>query len=276
VAVRDTGRAPDKAQIDPHEHGGAFATATPIIRTTMETIMSTNYRISIAMDQTTADTLTDNEFSLYVFKAVQGSGKGAPVVWFSSQDIGLATSIDWSESYQAYTSRTEVIAAGATITADNSYDSVLGGVLTVTEKIGTGAMTDGGDPRGISIINSTDTQFVCGISQLQNGVYAPIAAFPLFGNNEDLLVPVEKVFLMFATRTVDTGTVIEKSFSSGMMIDLTGATPDAKGVVGRQVTYDLNKGWDDSNAPWGVAYPPNTNLVPLLINGAPAPQPAGV
>ncbi|HYW08166.1 MAG TPA: hypothetical protein VE913_14480 [Longimicrobium sp.] len=238
--------------------------------------MSTNYRISIKMEQATATTLADNGFSLYAFKAVQGAGKGAPVVWFSSQDIGLATTIDWSESYQAYTSRTEAIAAGATITADNAYPSGLGGILTIDESIGTGAVTDGGDPRGIAINNTTDTQFVCGISQLRNGVYAPIAAFPLFGNNEDLLVPVEKVFLMFASRTVDTGTVIEKSFGSGMMIDLTGATPDATGVVGRQVAYDLNKGWDDSNAPWGVAYAPNTNLVPLLINGAPAPQPVGV
>ncbi|HEX8432128.1 MAG TPA: hypothetical protein VF625_12620, partial [Longimicrobium sp.] len=212
--------------------------------------MSTNYRVSITMQQATANTLTDNGFSLYAFKAVQGTGKGAPVVWFSSQDIGLATTIDWSESYQAYTSRTEVIAAGATITADNSYDSDLGGILTVNETIGTGAVTEGGDPRGISINNTTETQFVCGISQLQNGVYAPIAAFPLFGLNENLLVPVEKVFLMFATRTLDTGTVIEKAFSSGMMIDLTGATPDAKGVVSRQVAYDVNTGWDDSNAPW--------------------------
>jgi hypothetical protein len=117
------------------------------------------------------------------------------------------------------------------------------------------------------VVNATSTPFSCGISQLQSdGTYAPLAVFPLFGNNEDEMVPVEKVFLMFASSTIDTGTVIEKSFGSGILIDLTGAPS-------RSVSYDLNLSWNDRQGTWGTVFPPNTSLVPLLIGGA---VPAGV
>jgi hypothetical protein len=228
---------------------------------------TSTYQVNITMDQNTADTLNAQGFQLYGFKAVSGSANGLPVVWFSTDTFGLSTVVTWTESYRAFTSRNANVGPNTKVSVDNDYDAALGDILTVTSPTGTGQVTDGGPAGAISVLNSTSTPFSCGISQLQSdGTYAPLAVFPLFGNNEDEMVPVEKVFLMFASATVDTGTVIEKSFGSGILIDLTG-------VSSRSVSYDLNASWSDNQGTWGTVFPPSTSLVPLLIGGA---VPAGV
>jgi hypothetical protein len=219
------------------------------------------YQVTIQMTQATVEALSDNGFNLYAFKAVSGPSNGVPVVWFLTQTYGLTTTIQWSESYQAYTMVSTQIGPNTTVTADNPYSIDLGGVLTVETPLGTGGVTIGGDPGAITILNNTSTPFICGITQMVNGQQSPLCAFPLFGNNEDLIEPVEKVFLMFATNTVDTGTVLERSFSQGVLIDLTG-------VGARQVSYDLNAGWSAESAPWAQICNPNANLVGLLIEPA--------
>jgi len=225
------------------------------------------YQVNITMLQDTADTLCAQNYQLYAFKVVNGPSNGLPVVWFSTSTFGLSTAITWSESYRVFTSRSATVGPNTKVLVDNDYDAALGDLLTVNSPTGTGVVTDGGPAGAISATNITSTAFSCGISQLQSdGTYAPLALFPLYGNMEDEMVPVEKVFLMFASATVDTGTVIEKSFGSGIMIDLTGAAT-------RSVSFDLNNGWSDSHGTWGTLYPPNTSLVQLLINGE---VPAGV
>jgi|1186.fasta_scaffold08804_2 hypothetical protein len=228
---------------------------------------ASTYQVNITMNQNTADTLCSQGYQLYGFKAVSGPGNGRPVVWFSTSTFGLSTAVTWTESYRVFTSRSASVGPNTKVSVDNDYDAALGDLLTVNSPTGTGLLTNGGPAGAISVVNSTSNPFSCGISQLQSdGTYAPLAAFPLFGNNEDEMVPVEKVFLMFASDTVDTGTVIEKSFGSGILIDLTGAAT-------RSVSYDLNASWSDNQGTWGTVFPPNTSLVPLLIGGA---VPAGV
>jgi hypothetical protein len=229
---------------------------------------ASKYQVVITMPQATADTLNAQGFKLYGFKAVNGPGAGMPVVWFATATYGLNTRIQWTESYRVFTSRTASISPTTQVSVDNDYPAALNDVLTVTSPTGTGQVADGGPQDAISVVNATSTPFACGISQLQSdGTYAPLAVFPLYGNSEDEMVPVEMVFLMFASSTVDTGTVVEKSFSSGIFIDLTGASQDASGAVTRSVAYDLNAGWSDNQATWGTVLPPNTQLVPLLIGG---------
>jgi len=96
----------------------------------------------------------------------------------------------------------------------------------------------------------------------------PLCAFPLFGNNMDVIIPIEKVLLMFSTTPVNTGTVIEQSYGSGLLIDLTAENH-------RSVGYDINKGWSWGGYSWAQSVPPSAELVPLLIEPPPFVPRAG-
>lgn len=101
----------------------------------------------------------------------------------------------------------------------------------------------------------------CGISQMVAGSAKPMCAFPLSGSDLDVFAPIEKVFLMFATKQVNTGTVIEQSFGQGVFIDLTAQNS-------RNLTYDIDAGWSWDGGVWAKAYPASTLMVPFLIESS--------
>jgi hypothetical protein len=221
----------------------------------------TPYVVTINMTPETVTQLLSAGFFLYGFKVVQTNHAGSPVVWFKTQEFSAATAVNWEEQYQAYTSRSQIIPGGK-IVASFAADIILGQTLKVSAG-GVGTVTDGVIPTAISILNTVP--FTCGISQLFGAVYTPLCAFPLFGNNQDVIAPIEKVFLMFSTQPVNTGTVIEQSYGPGILIDLTSLNQ-------RAVNYDINEGWSWGGFSWANQYPPNSDLVPLLIEPAtPAP-----
>ena len=220
--------------------------------------MTTGYQIDITMTDATATVLQENGFVLYGFKAVRAAGHASPVVWFQTSVFSLTTRVRWTGSYQAYTSHSQVTPGGQ-ITAVTSYDIDLSQVLAVSDPRGTGEVGPDGVPGGISILNETRTPFTCGIAQQLEGAYAPVCAMPIFGKKPDVIVPVEKVFLMFSTLSMDTGTVVERSSAPGILIDLAGGSA-------RTVGFDIDNGWSwADHAPWARAFPPNQELAPLLI-----------
>ncbi len=221
--------------------------------------MSTPYGINISMDQNTVDSLLGAGFSLYAFKAVQGPSNGAPLVWFQTNQFALNTAITWTEQYQAYSSSTQV-QSGATIVASSTYPVNLGDMFTINGPSGTGAITtDGNSPIGVEIYNNTNKAFSAGIAQLNSsGQSNPMCAFSLFGQMDDIIVPIEQVMLMFATNPVNTGAVIMTSFSQGIMVDLTN-------INSRTVSYGLNSGWSTGGQPGMAIYPPKTAMQPLLV-----------
>jgi hypothetical protein len=230
--------------------------------------MSTSYKIVIAMKQDTVTSLTGDGYYLYGFKAVKSAaGKGAPLVWFRTADYGLSTELDWAEQYQAYTTTGQIVPGGR-VKATNAYDIGLDQTLNVTGKDGTGSVdTQHGTTQAIGIDNQTSTPFTTGISQVQpDGTVTPMCAFNLFGNHLDLIAPIEQVLLMFSSEPVDTGTVIEQAYSSGLIIDLTASNS-------RSVAYDINTGWNWGSATWGTPVPPQADLVPLLIQQGLTPHP---
>lgn len=239
-----------------------FAKNTRMEMTMAEAL--TNYAVNISMPQATVEALSQNNFILYGFKAVKTTAKGAPLVWFQTTQFGLSTVVSWSEQYQAYTSTSHIIPNGEII-ASNSYPISLDNTLNVTGGTGTGTVdTTTGTPGAISINNQTTTQFTCGISQTQpNGSVTSMCAFPLFGGMLDVIAPIEQVLLMFSTTPVNTGTVIEQSYSAGVFIDLTGEPS-------RTVNFDINAGWSWDGGPWAKSIPANSNLVPLMIQSSPA------
>lgn len=230
----------------------------------------TTYATKISMSQDTVDKLTAGNYSLYGFKAVKATAKGSPLIWFATKTFSLSTGLQWEENYNAYTSRTE-IKPNTRIIASASYAIDLNQTLNVATSAGTGSVdTSTGVPSAIAINNETTTQFTCGISQTDiNNNVSLLCAFDLYGLNMDVIAPIETILLMFASAQVNTGTVIEKAFSSGMVINLTGA-PSVDGVPTRDVVFEINKGWSWDNGPWGKIVPPNANLAPLLIQSSSA------
>jgi hypothetical protein len=218
-----------------------------------------NYSVMIAMSQQTVNTLALNNFVLYGFKAVRSSLPGAPLVWFQSTSYGTETDLSWSQEFQAYTSTSQIVPGGA-IRASNSYAADLQQTLEVTGPKGTGQVVHSGTPSAISIHNLTETEFRCGISEIQpDGGVTPMCVFPLFGGNLDIIAPIAKILLMFSSTPVRTGTVVFQSYGRGLLIDLTGAQS-------REVAYDVNAGWSWGGGAWAQQVPASAELVPLLID----------
>lgn len=217
----------------------------------------TDYKVNITMTPDTVQALLNAGFNLYGFKAVQATNQGgAPLVWFKTDVFSVDTEISWVKEYEAYTSRSEIISNGQ-ITASFSTDITLGQTLNV-ESGGVGSVVNGGPATAISIFNTTSTQFTCGISEEVEGQAKPLCAFPLFGNNLDVIAPIEKVLLLFSTNPVNTGTVIMQAYGPGVLIDLTSSNE-------RNVSYDINQGWSWGGFSWAQQVAANANLVPLLI-----------
>lgn len=201
----------------------------------------TTFRINLNLDRNTADSLFDAGFSLFGFKAVATPiANTEPLVWFSTRNYVTSTGIEYEQEYGAYTSTTEII-DGAQINATFNVPIQFDQTLVVNRENGTGDVEPGGFPTGISIQNQSGVQFTSGITQYNpDGVQTELCASPLFGPNLNQYTPIEMVMLTFATGRMVNGTVIERAFAPGALIDLTGAPNQT-----RDVTYELNSGWQE-------------------------------
>jgi hypothetical protein len=219
--------------------------------------MSTTYEVDIALPPTTVDALKNGGYALYGFKAVKSAvAGGAPLVWFKTLSFLSTTKVIWQEQYQAYISTDQIISNGQ-INASAACDIDLKQTAYVTQT-GTITPATGGTDNAISILNQGSMPWTAGISQMNNGAAQPMCAIPLYGNMMDVIAPIEKVLLMFASNTVNTGTVIYNSISQGCFIDLTSSQ-------NRQVNFDINQGWSWGSGTWATSVAPNAELVPLLI-----------
>jgi hypothetical protein len=224
---------------------------------------ATSYEIDITMSAATVTALVNGNYNMYGFKAVQAAqGGGAPLVWFQLPNTGYSTltKVMWAVQYQAYTSNSSIISGGE---VDASFAAAidLGQTLNV-QAGGIGDVTSGGPAQAISVYNTTKTQFTCGISQeAADGSTNPMCAFPLYGQQLDVIAPIEKVLLTFSTLPVNTGTVIEQAYAPGILVDLTSSNQ-------RSVSYDINEGWSWGGYSWAQSVAANEDLIPLLIETA--------
>jgi hypothetical protein len=229
-------------------------------------------QVKIEMTPETVRLLLASRNYLYALRAVKSSDRaGRPLVWRQIRDYSTATFVSWQDLYRAYTSSSPIVAEttinvgfSASITPEQTLSVEAGGV---------GSVVAGGPAEKISILNTVDTQFTCGLSENSSEGGSdgfPYCAFPLYGSNLQQIGPLEKVLLTFATESLPPGTVIGSvlgsrlseytlaSFTSSVLIDLTGATE-------RDVSYDINLGWSWGEAPWARSIPAGANLVPWLI-----------
>lgn len=198
---------------------------------------ATFYNISIAMNDETLEGLNASRMSLYLFKAsASPMTGGAPTVWSATKAFSNNTEIDWLESYAAYAAIGEV-KDGVTFNGSSAKTLDLGETLIVAEDAIT-TVSRTGTAGWITVIDTTATQFACGLAQPApgNGKVAPICAFPLDGQHRDLIQPIKKVALVFASETYPQGTVIEGAIGPTVLVDLNTQQSAA-------LSYDINAGW---------------------------------
>ncbi|MFC8239413.1 hypothetical protein [Streptomyces chartreusis] len=213
--------------------------------------------ILINMDGTTVQILSTEGFSLYGFKAVQSTQQGGmPLVWFTREEFSPVTHLEWTSSMAAYTSFDD-IAARRRVRADFSADIACGQVLHVTDN-GIGEVFHGNAPHAVSIRNMTKDRFTCGISEKVHGEMLPICAFPLHGVSMEVIAPIQKVLLVFTNERLSPGTAITALRNQSVLVDLSS-------VNQRQLIYHIDKGWSWDRGSWASCHPPNSNLVPVLI-----------
>lgn len=232
-----------------------------------------NLQVQITMNMSTVQALSDNGSLLYGLKAVRSSSAaGRPLVWMT-QPYSTNTTIGWTTATAAYTSFSP-IQESVVVFPGFSAAIQTGQTLRVTAG-GVGTIVTGGAPDQISLFNTTQTYFTCGLAQSSGSqASAPFCAFPLYGGNLQSFGPVEKILLMFSTDQLAPGTVIESTLSKapavvpslflaaispGVLIDMTGAVNPVA------VAFDINQGWSWATGVKAVRVAANANLVTLLI-----------
>lgn len=219
---------------------------------------ATAFNLSIAMSDATLEGIDKLGSELYLFKASASSMLGgAPTVWSSTTAFSNDTEISWTETFAAYAAIGQV-RSGVTFNGSSAKNIDLGSTLLVGANATT-KVADGGQPGWIEITNTTTTQYACGLAQpnVTNGKVSPICAFPLYGKHSDLIQPIQKVALVFASAGYAQGTVIEGSIGPAVLVDLTKTQHVA-------LSYDINNGWSwDSTAP--VTDIPDNQFVQVLV-----------
>lgn len=250
---------------------------------------SCDFSINIQMSSETVKHLKENDFQLLGFKAVKVSGKlRVPLVWFATDQYLVNTTISWSGDYQTYISSQldlvpdQVIkpcplraltdkdmisfrmvkahVKAFAIWACSSESIKLGENMIVDQYGNTTVEKSRWNNGLISIINNSSSQWTCGISQAisNSSEFYPLLTFSLYGGgNQCVLIPINKVALMFAPSSVKTGTVVTQSFASAIVVDLVDEQE-------RNIIYDLNNGWSPIDKNWAVVIPSNSNLLEIL------------
>ncbi|MEY4249982.1 MAG: hypothetical protein RJA87_1615 [Pseudomonadota bacterium] len=226
--------------------------------------MASNYTVIVNLSADTVAKAKALGFKLYGFKSVKASSNATqPVVWFKDTDYLQTNRIDWSEQYQAFTSLTDPIGGGA-ISALTSANADLGQEADVdqygniTVKNSTPGLVTDNSAQAVTIINTSDLPFTAGLASVQNGVSKAMCAMPLYGNTSNFVAPIEKITLMFASDNVNTGSVVSRTYSQALQIDLTASNT-------RTVAFDINTSWSWGNEAWGTLIPRGENLQPFII-----------
>lgn len=220
-------------------------------------LASDTYKVDIQMSAETVQALQQNGFSLIVMKAVQAGARGCmPLVWSQTSQIQTTNIIEWDDSYAAYVSSTTIM-PDIEIYALASADADPGAIIQITGyrslDVGSGGAAD-----NFTIQNQTTDDWTIGISQQVQGTLNPVCALSLCSSVASTLKPLPLVLLTWTAETVTVGTVLERSLSSSLLIDLTDASQ-------RTVQYDINSGWGWDGGSWGRNVPPYADLIPLLI-----------
>ncbi|MFI9588439.1 hypothetical protein ACIHCQ_43215 [Streptomyces sp. NPDC052236] len=196
--------------------------------------------VTLEMGASTVAALDDAGSKLYLMKAVRcDQGGGYPLVWALTTRFSTRATLCWTEEYYAYAA-TEVASLTATLRGAGAQRISLGQTLVVGRNAVPELDPDHGIPGTVVITNPTTSPLSCGLSQrapLSGSTPAPVCVFPLHGGgNLDLIIPLPRIVLMFATVPLPPGSAVPHVYGPTVLVDLARANP-------ANLRYDIDKGW---------------------------------
>lgn len=221
----------------------------------------TTFKITVNIASADLDILKKDGYSLYAFKSVETSGSGGVTVWYTldSNDLLSKNEVSWTDDYEAFNSISN-IENNVQIIAGNSLSAQLGNLISISTNGNLSKSTDGFQG-SISYINNASKMYTVGYIQNVKESNNITCAFNILGGNASrIIVPVNKVALIFSPASIELGTVINKAMSSGILIDLEGAENNM-----RDVTFKTSDGWTSNTQTWASNFISFTDLRTLLI-----------
>jgi hypothetical protein len=215
--------------------------------------------------QLSAETLTELKqmgYALYVMRAFDTTNAaGKPLVWVETTQYLQNNTLSFDAVYEAYVSTSQVIPNGV-VTMASSAPVELGQTVTVDAN-GVLSVTTTGTPGAVTIVNNAGSPFTTGLAAAANGGNsAPVFAEPLFGNMEDIAVPLPQFLLTFSTQGVQVGTLIPHAMAQSVLVDMSS-------IDQATVGFDMNTGWNAGGAAWAKMVPAGADLTPVLVHEKP-------
>lgn len=191
------------------------------------------YRVVIAMDAATVSHLTARGFLLY---AAQLLPDAAPVPWLSIDAYAPTTVVECNVEYE--------ICSGFCVPAEP-------GQIVVIDVNGL-SVRDGGSADAVSVCNDTASSRMFNMPVIVNGLgCGALGPFTIIPKSMAVIPPYDTMLLAFATKVVDTGTVLTRTSGPVLRIDLTGAPENT-----RAVGYAIGTGWTWDGGTWAGVYEP--------------------
>lgn len=231
-----------------------------------------NRTLRLSMTPDTVEALKTQNNALYLFRAVRygpspppanamaktaGYGGGYPVVWLRKTDYLASNALAWGDDTAAYLSTTLPLSPGVRIQVGDTRAVETGQKVTASDS-GLGEPTQGREQGVVSIVSAATDAFSCGLSQSIASVVSPVCAFPLYPGAMSMIAPTARLLVLFAIDQKVAGQVVDTAYSSGLLIDFDDQ-PE------RDVSFDINNGWNAAGAVWASPVSADDDIVPLLI-----------
>ena len=223
-------------------------------------------QLTITLSPATVQSLYDETYALYGFTAVRygpplamarSFGGGHPLVWLRQTNCLENNIVTFDDGVLgAYISDTPLV-ENAVVQVGSTVQTTTGQTISVAVDGQLTAIASG-SPGVVTILNTGQTAWTCGLSQTIGVGPAPTCAFPLHGGSQDMIAPTAKILVMFAIDSIPQGAAVSTAYSSGFLIDFA-SDPQ------RAVTFDIDTGWSAGGATWARAIAPGTDLGSLLI-----------
>jgi len=203
--------------------------------------------ISINLDSATSAALKAEGYVLYVLQGFETTrAQGQAFVWLEVKDPHDLITVGFMPPTKAYIGM--------------SVADVKPGDIVILGEDDDLATSTGGNPHGVTFRNATKEPQVAGLAV---GGEAPVtvAAVPLDGLGEDIIVPLDTLLLTFSTAGARPGGALTQSMTQSLLYKVSAA--------GAQVTFDINEGWSFGAAPWFRTVPAGEDLSTVLAKQRP-------
>jgi len=226
--------------------------------------MAVSQKVVVFVDPTTLTALKELGYALYALKGFQTTNaQGKALVWAETTAFAENTTFISTAEYEAYVTTGPVTNGGIVKTVTATALVAPGDIATFSAN-GL-AVSAGGYPAGVTIVNTTTTPYTAGLSARSmemEGDFSPVASVPLYGLSEDIVAPVDKFLVTFSTAGAQVGAPFPHSVTQSLLIDMTGQTL-------LEGAFDINTGWSFGDAAWGETIPAGADLFAVLVEETP-------